>query len=58
MAEIAFDDQCVGANPCDARVADLERLFWESYDGQVPATDARPPLEIHVEATGTPTSPG
>jgi acetaldehyde dehydrogenase/alcohol dehydrogenase len=31
MAEIAFDDQCVGANPCYPLVDDLVRLFWEAY---------------------------
>ena len=31
MAEIAFDDQCVGANPCYPLVEDLVDLFGESY---------------------------
>jgi acetaldehyde dehydrogenase/alcohol dehydrogenase len=31
MAEIAFDDQCVGANPCYPLVDDLVRIFWEAY---------------------------
>jgi len=31
MAEIAFDDQCVGANPSYPLVDDLERVFWEAY---------------------------
>ncbi|MCP4375967.1 MAG: bifunctional acetaldehyde-CoA/alcohol dehydrogenase [bacterium] len=31
MAEVAFDDQCVGANPCYPLVADLADLFRESY---------------------------
>jgi hypothetical protein len=56
MAEIAFDDQCVGANPCYPLVADLERLFWESYDGTTQQPDAptgAAKLEIHVEPTDT-----
>jgi len=31
MAEVAFDDQCVGANPCYPLVDDLVRVFWEAY---------------------------
>ena len=31
MAEVAFDDQCVGANPCYPLVEDLVDLFGESY---------------------------
>ncbi|MEW6356542.1 MAG: bifunctional acetaldehyde-CoA/alcohol dehydrogenase [Planctomycetota bacterium] len=31
MAEIAFDDQCVGANPSYPHVDDLVRVFWEAY---------------------------
>jgi len=36
MAEVAFDDQCVGANPSYPLVDDLVRLFWEAY-GESPA---------------------
>jgi alcohol dehydrogenase class IV len=32
MAEVAFDDQCVGANPCYPLVDDLVRVFWEAFD--------------------------
>jgi acetaldehyde dehydrogenase/alcohol dehydrogenase len=35
MAEVAFDDQCVGANPSYPLVDDLVRVFWEAY-GQSP----------------------
>jgi acetaldehyde dehydrogenase/alcohol dehydrogenase len=35
MAEVAFDDQCVGANPSYPLVDDLVGLFWEAY-GQSP----------------------
>jgi len=35
MAETAFDDQCVGANPSYPLVDDLERVFWEAY-GETP----------------------
>jgi acetaldehyde dehydrogenase/alcohol dehydrogenase len=31
MAEIAFDDQCVGANPSYPLVDDLVRVLWEAY---------------------------
>lgn len=31
MAQTAFDDQCVGANPSYPLVDDLERVFWEAY---------------------------
>ena len=31
MAEIAFDDQCVGANPCYPLVDDLTRVLWEAF---------------------------
>jgi len=31
MAEIAFDDQCQGANPSYPLVDDLEKVFWEAY---------------------------
>jgi len=31
MTEVAFDDQCVGANPCYSLVEDLADLFRESY---------------------------
>jgi acetaldehyde dehydrogenase/alcohol dehydrogenase len=31
MAEVAFDDQCVGANPRYPHVPDLVRIFWEAY---------------------------
>ncbi|MBM4087144.1 MAG: iron-containing alcohol dehydrogenase, partial [Planctomycetes bacterium] len=31
MAEVAFDDQCVGANPCYPRVKDLVGILWEAY---------------------------
>ena len=31
MAEVAFDDQCVGANPSYPLVEDLARLFRESF---------------------------
>jgi acetaldehyde dehydrogenase/alcohol dehydrogenase len=31
MAEVAFDDQCVGANPCYPRVKDLVRVLREAY---------------------------
>ncbi len=31
MAEVAFDDQCVGANPSYPLVDDLVRVFWEAY---------------------------
>jgi acetaldehyde dehydrogenase/alcohol dehydrogenase len=37
MAEVAFDDQCVGTNPCYPLVDDLVRLLWESY-GESPPT--------------------
>jgi acetaldehyde dehydrogenase/alcohol dehydrogenase len=31
MAEVAFDDQCVGTNPCYPLIDDLIRLLWEAY---------------------------
>ncbi len=31
MAEVAFDDQCVGANPCYPRVPDLVKILREAY---------------------------
>ncbi len=31
MAEVAFDDQCVGTNPCYPLLDDLVRLLWEAY---------------------------
>jgi acetaldehyde dehydrogenase/alcohol dehydrogenase len=31
MAEVAFDDQCVGANPSYPHVEDLVGLLWEAY---------------------------
>jgi acetaldehyde dehydrogenase/alcohol dehydrogenase len=31
MAEVAFDDQCVGTNPCYPLVDDLVNVFWEAY---------------------------
>jgi acetaldehyde dehydrogenase/alcohol dehydrogenase len=31
MSEVAFEDQCVGANPSYPLVDDLTRVFWESY---------------------------
>jgi len=31
MAEVAFDDQCVGTNPCYPLVDDLVSIFWEAY---------------------------
>ena len=31
MAEVAFDDQCVGANPSYPLVDELVRVFWEAY---------------------------
>ncbi len=31
MAQIAFDDQCVGGNPCYPLVADLAALLMEAY---------------------------
>ena len=31
MAEVAFDDQCVGANPTYPLVDDLEAILWESF---------------------------
>ena len=31
MAEVAFDDQCVGGNPCYPLVDDLVGLFWQAY---------------------------
>jgi acetaldehyde dehydrogenase/alcohol dehydrogenase len=37
MAEVAFDDQCVGTNPCYPLVDDLVRLLWESYGEPPPA---------------------
>ncbi|HOD81832.1 MAG: Aldehyde-alcohol dehydrogenase [Planctomycetes bacterium ADurb.Bin126] len=37
MAEVAFDDQCVGANPCYPRVKDLVAILWEAY-GEGPET--------------------
>jgi acetaldehyde dehydrogenase/alcohol dehydrogenase len=35
MAEVAFDDQCVGTNPCYPLVDDLVRVFWEAF-GEAP----------------------
>lgn len=35
MAEVAFDDQCVGTNPCYPLVDDLVEVLWEAY-GQSP----------------------
>ncbi|MFC1591979.1 bifunctional acetaldehyde-CoA/alcohol dehydrogenase [Thermodesulfobacteriota bacterium] len=35
MAEVAFDDQCVGANPSYPLVDDLEKIFWEAF-GEAP----------------------
>jgi acetaldehyde dehydrogenase/alcohol dehydrogenase len=37
MAEVAFDDQCIGTNPCYPLVDDLVRLLWEAY-GEPPST--------------------
>ncbi len=34
MALIAFDDQCVGGNPCYPLVEDLVRIFWDSFGGE------------------------
>jgi len=34
MAEIAFDDQCMGANPTYTPVEDLARILREAYYGQ------------------------
>jgi acetaldehyde dehydrogenase/alcohol dehydrogenase len=34
LSETAFDDQCVGANPCYPMVGDLENLLWEAYGGK------------------------
>jgi acetaldehyde dehydrogenase/alcohol dehydrogenase len=34
MAEIAFDDQCMGANPAYTPVEDLARLLREAYHGR------------------------
>jgi len=31
MSEVAFDDQCAGANPSYPIEADLRRILWESY---------------------------
>ncbi len=31
MAEVAFDDQCVGTNPSYPLVDDLVRVLWEAY---------------------------
>ena len=36
MAEVAFDDQCVGANPSYPLVDDLVRVFWEAYGESPP----------------------
>ena len=36
MSEIAFEDQCVGANPSYPLVEDLTRVFWESYGESPP----------------------
>jgi acetaldehyde dehydrogenase/alcohol dehydrogenase len=33
MAEIAFDDQCMGANPSYTLVDDLARILREAYSG-------------------------
>jgi acetaldehyde dehydrogenase / alcohol dehydrogenase len=33
MAEVAFDDQCMGANPSYTPVEDLVRILRESYRG-------------------------
>ena len=33
MAEIAFDDQCMGANPSYTPVDDLARILREAYHG-------------------------
>jgi acetaldehyde dehydrogenase/alcohol dehydrogenase len=35
MAEVAFDDQCVGTNPSYPLVDDLVRVLWEAY-GETP----------------------
>jgi acetaldehyde dehydrogenase/alcohol dehydrogenase len=35
MAEIAFDDQCMGANPSYTLVDDLARILREAYYGEV-----------------------
>jgi acetaldehyde dehydrogenase/alcohol dehydrogenase len=34
MAEIAFDDQCMGANPSYTPIEDLARLLREAYSGR------------------------
>jgi acetaldehyde dehydrogenase/alcohol dehydrogenase len=31
MADVAFDDQCVGANPSYPLLDDIVRVFWEAY---------------------------
>jgi len=31
MAEVAFDDQCAGSNPCYPLADDLVRVLWEAY---------------------------
>ena len=31
MSEVAFEDQCVGANPSYPLIDDLTRVYWESY---------------------------
>jgi len=31
MAEVAFDDQCAGSNPCYPLADDLVGLLWEAY---------------------------
>jgi acetaldehyde dehydrogenase/alcohol dehydrogenase len=36
LAEVAFDDQCVGANPCYPLVDDLVRVLWEAYGEPCP----------------------
>jgi len=35
MAEIAFDDQCMGANPSYTPIEDLARLLREAYTGKL-----------------------
>jgi len=35
MAEVAFDDQCMGANPSYTPVDDLARILREAYSGNV-----------------------